>query len=93
MSASALRRVLAGQSVVVTFLLLVVPLVAGAIDTRLMTPLALPGYLILTIGSAVGNFVAPNFALWVYWAPFLLVSHGISVVVGVGYRSVRSTPR
>lgn len=83
------RRVLAGPSVVATFLLLVVPLAVGALDTRLMTPLALPGYLILTLGSAVGNLLFSNFALWVYWAPFILVSYVLSVCVGSLYRSVR----
>lgn len=84
-----LRRVLAGPSVVVTFLLLVVPLAVGALDTRLMTPLALPGYIILSLGSAVGNLLFSNFALWVYWAPFLVVSYALSVCVGSMYRSVR----
>lgn len=84
-----LRRVLAGPAVLVTFALLVVPLVAGTLKTALMTPLALPGYLILTIGSAVGNLIFPQFALWLYWIPFALASYGISVVVGVAYRAVR----
>lgn len=83
-----LRRALAGPSVVATFLLLVVPLAVGALDTRLMTPLALPGYLILTLGSAVGNLLFSNFALWVYWAPFLVVSYVLSVSVGSLYRTV-----
>lgn len=89
MTSAALRRVLAGPPVVATFLLLVVPLAVGALDTSLMTPLALPGYLVLTVGSAVGNLLFPNFALWVYWAPFLLACYGLAVVVGAGYRRLR----
>lgn len=83
------RRVFAGPPVLTTFALLVVPLAAGAIDTTLMTPLALPGYLILTIGSAVGNLLFPNFALWVYWAPFLGACYVLSLLVGAGYRRLR----
>ena len=83
------RRLLAGPSVLVTFALLVVPLVVGTLKTALMTPLALPGYLVLTIGSAVGNLLFPQFALWLYWVPFALASYAISVVIGIGYRSVR----
>jgi hypothetical protein len=83
------RRLLAGPSVLVTFALLVVPLVVGTLKTALMTPLALPGYLVLTIGSAVGNLLFPQLALWLYWVPFALASYAISVVVGIGYRSVR----
>lgn len=86
---TAARRAFAGPAVLVTFALLVVPLAVGAVDTAFMTPLALPGYLVLTIGSAVGNLVAPNFALWVYWVPFLFACYGIALVVGAGYRRLR----
>lgn len=87
--ATRLRRLLAGRAVLSTFALLVVPLVAGAVDTRFMTPLALPGYLILTVGSAVGSRLFPNYALWVYWAPFLLASYALAVVTGAVVRAVR----
>ncbi|WP_254824140.1 hypothetical protein [Haloglomus halophilum] len=83
------RRVLAGPAVVVAFALLTVPLVAGALDSAFMTPLAFPGYLVLTIGSAVGNLLFPNFALWVYWVPFAMACYGIAVVAGIGYRAAR----
>ncbi|WP_255194907.1 hypothetical protein [Halorarius litoreus] len=89
MNRTTVGRLLAGPSVVVTFLLLVLPVVAGAIDTAFMTPLALPGYLVLTVGSAVGNLLFPNFALWVYWVPFAVACYGLAVVVGVGYRARR----
>lgn len=83
------RRVLAGPPVLVAFLLLTVPLVAGALDSTFMTPLAFPGYLVLTIGSALGNLLFPNFALWVYWVPFAMACYGIAVVAGLVYRGVR----
>jgi hypothetical protein len=84
-----LRTVLAGPAVLASFALLVGPLVAGAVDTRLMTPLALPGYFLLTVGGIVGNWLFPAYRIWVYWGPFLLASYAIAVVVGVGYRAVR----
>jgi hypothetical protein len=72
-----------------TFALLVVPLVAGAVDTALMTPLALPGYLVLTVGSSVGSWLFPALALWVFWVPFLGASYLLSVGVGAAYRAAR----
>jgi hypothetical protein len=87
--AGRLRTVFAGRAVLATFLLLVVPLAAGAVDTTLMTPLALPGYLVLTVGSMVGNWLFPAYDLWVYWAPFALASYALAVVAGVGYRAIR----
>lgn len=87
--AHRLRRLFAGPVVLGVFALLVAPLAAGASDTRLMTPLALPGYLILTMGSSVGSWLFPNFALWVFWAPFLVASYGFAVLAGAGYRAVR----
>jgi hypothetical protein len=84
-----LRRLFAGPAVLVTFGLLVVPLAVGSLDGRLMTPLAYPGYLVLMIGSSIGSYLFPNFALWVFWAPFVVGSYGISVVVGALDRAVR----
>lgn len=89
MTTAALRRVLAGPSVIATTVLLVVPLAAGALDSTLMTPLALPGYLVLTVGSGVGNLLFPNLALWVYWVPFALACYGLAVCVGVASRRLR----
>ena len=89
MTGTDLRRVFVGSPVLAAFALLVVPLAAGAVDTAFMTPLALPGYLVLTIGSAVGNLLFPNFALWVYWAPFLVACYVLAVLVGAGYRGLR----
>lgn len=89
MTTASARRVLAGPAVVATTALLVVPLVAGALDSTLMTPLALPGYLVLTVGSAVGNTLFPNLALWVYWAPFALACYGLGVCAGAGVRRLR----
>ncbi|EJN61402.1 hypothetical protein [Halogranum rubrum] len=86
---SSLRRLVAGPSVLVTFALLVVPLTAGSLDGRLMTPLAYPGYLIMMVGSSFGSYLFPNFALWVFWFPFVVGCYGISVVVGILFRAVR----
>lgn len=84
-----LRRVFAGPVVLATFGLLVVPLVVGSLDGRLMTPLAFPGYLILMMGSSVGSYLFPNLALWVFWAPFVVGCYAISLVVGAVYRALR----
>lgn len=83
------RTVFAGRVVVVVFTLLTIPLVVGSLDGRLLTPLAYPGYLALMVGSSVGSYLFPNFAIWVFWAPFLLGSYAVAVVAGVGYRTIR----
>ncbi|MDG5819351.1 hypothetical protein [Natronococcus sp. A-GB7] len=80
--APSLRRVLTAPATIATFLLLVVPLALGWFRTSLLSPLALPGYLIYMVGSAIGNLVAPRFELWVYWIPFLAGSYGIAVTIG-----------
>jgi hypothetical protein len=84
-----LRRLFAGPAVLATFGLLVVPLAAGSLDGRLMTPLAYPGYLIMMVGSSFGSYLFPNFALWVFWFPFVVGCYAISVVVGAVCRTVR----
>lgn len=83
------RRALAGPVVLATFALLVGPVSLGAYDTSLMTPLALPGYLLLTVGSAVGSHLFPNLGLWLFWIPFVLGSYALAVLVGAGYRALR----
>lgn len=88
MSAEDARRVLASPAVLAVFAFLTVPLVLGTLDTALMTPLALPGYLILTIGSAVGNHLLPALALWTFWVPFLLACYTLAVLVGGAYRAL-----
>lgn len=85
-----LRRIFAGRSVIAVFAILVGPIVAGALDTDLMTPLALPGYIALSLGSSIGSYLFPNLALWVFWAPFLFGSYLISIVTAGLYRTVRS---
>jgi hypothetical protein len=80
--APSLRRVLTAPATIATFLLLVVPLALGWLRTSLLSPLALPGYLIYTVGSAIGNLVAPRLELWVYWIPFLAGCYGIAVTFG-----------
>ncbi|WP_227355002.1 hypothetical protein [Haladaptatus salinisoli] len=86
-----LREVLAGRAVWGSYLALVVPLALGALDNRLMTPLALPGYVVFTLGSAVGSRLFPTLELWVFWAPFLAGSYAVSVALAAGYRALRKT--
>jgi len=61
------------------------PFGLGWLETRLFSPLALPGYLIFTIGTAIGNAISPRLDFWVYWVPFLGGTAGIAVVAGFGY--------
>lgn len=86
---SDIRRMFAGRSVIAVFVILVGPLVVGTIDTDLMTPLALPGYIALSLGSSIGSYLFPNLALWVFWAPFLFGSYVVSLLVAGLYRVVR----
>ncbi|ELY57443.1 hypothetical protein [Natronolimnohabitans innermongolicus] len=81
----SLRRAATGPATAATFALLVVPFALGWYDAALFSPLALPGYLLFGIGTAIGNAVAPRFEFWLYWAPFLAGSYGVSVIVGYGY--------
>lgn len=87
---SDIRRMFAGRFVIGVFVIIVGPLVAGTIDTDLMTPLALPGYVALSLGSSIGSYLFPNLALWVFWAPFLFGSYVVSLVVAGLYRTVRN---
>ncbi|WP_293032470.1 hypothetical protein [Natronococcus sp.] len=84
----SLRRALTAPATIATFLLLVVPLALGWLRTSLLSPLALPGYLIYTIGSAIGNLVSPRLELWVYWIPFLAGCYGVAVTIGYAYESL-----
>lgn len=79
------RRIVTSPATLATFVLLVVPFGLGWLETRLFSPLALPGYVIYSIGTAIGNAIAPRFDLWVYWIPFLFSSAGIAAVVGFGF--------
>jgi hydrogenase/urease accessory protein HupE len=88
---SDIQRMFAGRSVVAVFVIIVGPLVVGTIDTDLMTPLALPGYVALSLGSSIGSYLFPNLALWVFWAPFLFGSYAVSLVVAGMYRFVRKS--
>lgn len=74
-----------GRAVWVVFGLLVGPLLAGLIDGRLWTPLALPGYLLMLAITYVASVLVPQYRFWVFWPPFVLASYGISVVVGGAY--------
>ncbi|WP_339103560.1 hypothetical protein [Haloterrigena salinisoli] len=86
---ASLRRAVASPATLVAFAALVVPFALGWLETRLFSPLALPGYLLYSVGTAIGNVVAPRFEFWVYWAPFLASSYGIAAAVGYGYERWR----
>lgn len=83
------RRVAASPATIGSYVLLVVPFALGWFDARLFSPLALPGYLLFGIGTAIGNALAPRFEFWIYWVPFLVGSSVIAGVVGVGYERWR----
>ncbi|TYL35869.1 hypothetical protein CV102_25520 [Natronococcus pandeyae] len=84
-----LRRALTAPATIATYLLLVVPLALGWFKTSLLSPLALPGYLVYVIGTAIGNVFASRLSFWVYWIPFLAGCYGIAVTVGYGYELLR----
>ncbi|WP_440771251.1 hypothetical protein [Natronorubrum sp. DTA28] len=79
------RRIVTSPATLATFTLLVVPFGLGWLETRLFSPLALPGYLLYGVGTAIGNAIAPRFDLWVYWVPFLGGSGAIAVAIGFGF--------
>ena len=74
-----IRRALFGRDVLVITSVLVLPVVLGAAETSLVTPLGVPGYLLLTLGSALGSQLFPSYALWLYWIPFVGGSYGLAV--------------
>ncbi|USZ72824.1 hypothetical protein [Natronosalvus halobius] len=84
------RRILTAPVTIGTFLLLVVPFGLGWLKTALFSPLALPGYIIYTIGTAIGHKLAPRFEFWVYWIPFVFGCYGIAVAVGTAYEWVHA---
>lgn len=90
---ASLRRALTAPATIATYLLLVVPLAVGWIKTSLLSPLALPGYLIYVLGTAIGNALSPRFDFWVYWIPFLGGCYGVAVAVGYGYELLRDRTR
>lgn len=81
----------AGPGVWMTFGAITVPFVAGVVDTRLVTPLAAPGYVLMVGLTVVGSHVAPEYAFWLYWIPFFLCSYLLSIVVAAVAR--RTWPR
>lgn len=83
-----LHPALVGRAVWVVFGLLVVPLLAGLLDSRLWTPLALPGYLLMLAITVVASVVTPSYRFWVFWPPFVLASYGVSVVVAATYHAL-----
>ncbi|MCU4740939.1 hypothetical protein [Natronoglomus mannanivorans] len=87
------RRLLWGLPTLTAYALLVVPFVAGVLETSWMTPLALPGYLVYVVGTAIGNTISPGLSLWVYWGPFFVGCYGLAVGIGYGYAVFRPSTR
>ncbi|AHG00596.1 hypothetical protein HALLA_19165 [Halostagnicola larsenii XH-48] len=85
----SLRQVLTSPVTLLTYALFVVPFALGWLRSSWMSPLALPGYLVFVIGSAVGNAIAPRYEFWTYWMPFLVGCFGLSSVVGYVYERWR----
>lgn len=85
-----LRKLVVAPIVWVNFALLVFPLAISKIDTRLFSPLAVPGYVLFVLMTIVGNILPKirNFGFRLYWVPFVVVCYGISLVVGAGYYAV-----
>lgn len=89
MTTADIRRALTSPAMLVTYAVLVVPFAIGWLKTALMTPLALPGYLLFVLGTAVGKAIAPGIEFWVYWVPFLGGCYGLAAAVGYGYERWR----
>lgn len=85
-----LRRTLTAPATIATYLLLVVPLAAGWVNTSLLSPLAFPGYLIYVIGTAIGNALLPWLDFRLYWIPFLIGCYGIAVTIGCAFELLRT---
>lgn len=85
-----IRQLLWGPPTLVAYALLVIPFVAGVLETSWMTPLALPGYLIYAVGTAIGNAISPGLSLWVYWVPFFVGCYGLAICIGYGYTAAVS---
>lgn len=86
-----LRKLVITPVVWVSFALLVFPLAVSVIDSRLFSPLAVPGYILFVLLPIVGNILPRirNFGFRLYWLPFIVVCYGISLAVGTGYYAVR----
>ncbi|SFS34648.1 hypothetical protein [Halostagnicola kamekurae] len=81
----SLKQVLASPATLLTYVVLVVPFALGWLRSSWLSPLALPGYLVYVIGSAIGNAIAPRYEFWTYWGPFLVGCFGLSSIVGYVY--------
>lgn len=90
-----LRTLVVAPSVWMSFALLVFPLAISEIDSRLFSPLAVPGYVLFVLMTIVGNVLPKvrNVGFRLYWVPFIVVCYGISLAVGTGYYSVRRKRR
>ncbi len=90
-SDNTLRKRVGAPSVWVSFALLVFPLALSTIDSRLWSPLALPGYVLFVLMTTIGNILPKvrNFGFRLYWVPFIVVCYGISLAIGTGCGAVR----
>lgn len=87
----SLRKLVIAPVVWVSFALLVLPLALSNIDSRLFSPLALPGYVLFVCMTVIGNVFPKvrNFGFRLYWVPFIVVCYGVSLALGTGYYAVR----
>ncbi len=85
-----LRELAITPVVRVCFALLVFPFAISAIDSRLFSPLAVPGYVLFVIMTVVGNVLpwVRNFGFRLYWIPFIVVCYGFSLTVGISYYAI-----
>ncbi|KYH23909.1 hypothetical protein HAPAU_39880 [Halalkalicoccus paucihalophilus] len=82
-----LRKIIIAPAVWVSFALLVFPLALSDIDSRLFSPLALPGYVLFVCMTVIGDILPKvrNFGFRLYWVPFIVVCYGVSLALGAGY--------
>lgn len=87
----SLKKLVIAPVVWASFALLVFPLALSNIDSRLWSPLALPGYVLFVLMTTIGNVLPKvrNFGFRLYWLPFVVICYGISLAAGAGYYAVR----
>lgn len=87
----SLRELTVAPIVHLSFALLVFPFAGSVLDSRLSTPLAIPGYVVFVLMTVVGNIhpLTRRFGFRLYWVPFVTVCYGLSLVVGAGYYLIR----
>lgn len=87
MTSISLRDLAVAPIVHLNFALLVFPFACSVIDSRLFTPLAIPGYVLFVLMTIVGNIhpLTRRFGFRLYWVPFVVICYGLSLMIGAGY--------